>query len=405
MTKTIIAFIPGTTASELVNPNGKTIWPNLIGEGKIKLAEWADQLLLYKEKITVGNLVSTYPNPLDPTQPIPCYQSLMDYMGTSSHFGSNVNFTLYTYNSASATAKVPVADYLFYMIPYDWRQENGPGDGSNSTWVNAALTQLDASYAQEDYQLFIMAHSMGGLISRYLLEVTPNKGPWVSKLQALITLGTPHYGAPLALPAILGDAIAGKEIPWSQKLLVGGYVQKLINNPHYPSTYELLPPQGVAFLTDEKTGASLDLYAPSDALAKALSRAGVLGVAHFDAKTLAGVQKDFFGAMPYQGPFSVPYHCLVGTQEETVTSVTYTPGNLVHKADFVGLPVKGSGGGDGVVPQTSASFQPPSGTANKGVTVYEFANYDHGQLAGSNMTTQPAAIETALFQIIGIPKP
>lgn len=405
MTKTIIAFIPGTTASELVNPNGKTIWPNLIGEGKIKLAEWADQLLLYKEKITVGNLVPAYPNPVDPTKPIPCYQSLMDYMGTSSNFGSNVNFTLYTYNNASATAKVPVADYLFYMIPYDWRQENGPGDGSNSTWVNAALTQLDASYAGEDYQLFIMAHSMGGLISRYLLEVTPNKGPWVSKLQALITLGTPHYGAPLALPAILGDAVASLDIPWSQKLFISGYVQKLINNPHYPSTYELLPPQGAPFLTDEKTGASLDLYAPSDALAKALSRAGVLGVAHFDAKTLAGVQKDFFGAMPYQGPFSVPYHCLVGTQKETVTSVTYTPGNLVHKADFLAVPTVGAAGGDGVVPQTSASFQPPSGTANSGVTVYEFANYDHGQLAGSNMTELPDAIETALFQIIGIPKP
>lgn len=56
---------------------------------------------------------------------------------------------------------------------------------------------LDAFAAEVD-EVVLLAHSMGGLVSRAACHVAEEAGHlWRKKLRALITLGTPHHGAPL----------------------------------------------------------------------------------------------------------------------------------------------------------------------------------------------------------------
>jgi triacylglycerol lipase len=65
----------------------------------------------------------------------------------------------------------------------------------------------------------IIAHSMGGLDSRYLLSPanpTPNNLP----IRSLTTIGTPHFGSPIA------DAVDNPLVPQSVKDVIGAVLAK-----------------------------------------------------------------------------------------------------------------------------------------------------------------------------------
>ncbi|MCE1189271.1 MAG: hypothetical protein LWX56_09020 [Ignavibacteria bacterium] len=76
--------------------------------------------------------------------------------------------------------------------------------GYNSSWSissNAALLAQQLSQSTNGAKLDIIAHSMGGLVSRSMIE--GNNG--AQYVQRLITLGTPHRGSPLgAIRGFLG---------------------------------------------------------------------------------------------------------------------------------------------------------------------------------------------------------
>jgi len=79
--------------------------------------------------------------------------------------------------------------------------------GYNSSWSiqhNAEiLAQLIGSFSNEA-QIDIVAHSMGGLVSRSMIEQYGGAG-YISKL---ITIGTPHKGSPLAVSRyLLGEIV------------------------------------------------------------------------------------------------------------------------------------------------------------------------------------------------------
>ncbi|MDH3301620.1 MAG: GPI inositol-deacylase [Acidimicrobiia bacterium] len=90
-------------------------------------------------------------------------------------------------------------------------------------------------------EIILVAHSMGGIVSRYLLESGAfSDRTWFDRITTLVTIGTPHSGAPAALTQILGrEEILG---------VSGADVRRLANDPRYLSAYELVPPAGSALL-------------------------------------------------------------------------------------------------------------------------------------------------------------
>lgn len=111
------------------------------------------------------------------------------------------------------------------LFPYDFRQS-----------IARAAEVLDASVRTRVGRLFgtrvtqrviVIAHSMGGLVARYWLG--PLRGHSICR--ALITLGTPHRGAPKALDWLVHGAAIGR---W--RLDAASAVLRT-----WPSVYELLP--------------------------------------------------------------------------------------------------------------------------------------------------------------------
>ncbi len=117
--------------------------------------------------------------------------------------------------------------YTVYKFPYDWRLDIEQIANELEDFVNN-LTQAPGS------QVNIIAHSMGGLVAKaYLSKAAANE----SKVANIIMIGTPHFGAPKALKALLfgEDDVFG---------LIQGFADKdrLAHiETNMPSAYQLLP--------------------------------------------------------------------------------------------------------------------------------------------------------------------
>lgn len=391
----VIAFVPGTSASELntnavPNTPSRRAWPEALAPQHVEFytSNPLCQAIINEKEMPVGDLVDDF-NMLLKT--LKCYASLVQYMQTQMGFTSAIPSSCKPLHSGTKPLTAPLPK-VFYHCPYDWRQTNQ----DSARKLGDALVELDSVYTKNNqtYKLYIVGHSMGGLVSRGLLEDPASKtAPWFAKTQALITLATPHYGAPLALSAILGQKIADIEIGRYIK-----FIQAVIDQPAFPSTYELLPPPGQAFIQDS-SGNALDIYsaAPDSSFMKALAALG------FSATSLNEAEA-FFSTLTVTQPDTtpVPYHCFVGTAHETFANntsshqlaFTYQAGS----ADpFVVSPKVMTG--DGVVPVDSARF------------VFQLTDprcktfpYTHGQMGGSDMDNYPEAIQ-AMLKLIGLPIP
>jgi pimeloyl-ACP methyl ester carboxylesterase len=88
-----------------------------------------------------------------------------------------------------------------YLFPYDWRLDNV----ESARKLDALIAQLRIDYSRPDLKVDIVAHSMGGIISRYLLEFGTEDVldrddaaitmAGASKINRVILLGTPSLGS------------------------------------------------------------------------------------------------------------------------------------------------------------------------------------------------------------------
>lgn len=89
-----------------------------------------------------------------------------------------------------------VTDDNFIEFPYDWRRDNRVAARRLRDLVDGRLPAWrERSGYGERSQVILLAHSMGGLVSRYYLECL---GGWRT-CRALVTFGTPFRGSPNAL--------------------------------------------------------------------------------------------------------------------------------------------------------------------------------------------------------------
>ncbi|MEM7313378.1 MAG: hypothetical protein AAF497_09525, partial [Planctomycetota bacterium] len=162
-----LIFAPGIMGTQLDDPDGTRVWPPtvleyLFGYGRIDQLVRADLVpsqIIHKVSIKA------------------VYRTLLTDI--KSHFRYTVDST----------------EKRYIPFPYDWRR-------SNVDSARHLASVLDEQFAehQGELEINLLAHSMGGLVCRYLLESGEfNAKPWFDKIKNLITMGTPHAGAPKAL--------------------------------------------------------------------------------------------------------------------------------------------------------------------------------------------------------------
>lgn len=123
----------------------------------------------------------------------------------------------------------------YYQFVYDWRQDNV----QTARQLDDLIEQIRRDYNDPELKVDIVAHSMGGLITRYYLRYGREdvlddndfhvNGYGFERVNKVILLGTPNLGSVSALLEVLrGLKIGLNEIP--------SYIMLT-----WPSTYQLFP--------------------------------------------------------------------------------------------------------------------------------------------------------------------
>lgn len=86
----------------------------------------------------------------------------------------------------------------FFRFPYDWRRDNRVAGRKLAHASHEWLKNWRSTSGNSRAKLILIAHSMGGLVSRYFLECLEG---W-KETKALITFGTPYRGSLNALDGL-----------------------------------------------------------------------------------------------------------------------------------------------------------------------------------------------------------
>lgn len=333
MASTIMIFLPGITGSTLVSDKndydtGTPVWPaqvqNNVLDADIASSVGDASLASTDLDSALTDLRNT---DLFPGVPSNGYTVFFNYF-------EGQGFQYHDYSDPAGVATPPPQNLLLGLA-YDWRQDNS----TSAQYLQGALQMIDTAYKESgDYQVFLVAHSMGGLVSRaYLENATYANDPWRPNVKALITLGTPHLGAPLAVFAIQGRL--NLVIP-AVTLDFETVIENFVDQSFSDSTYELLPPPSVPFI--QYDGQSYSIFDP-DLPAVVKSQINDLSFVDLDSA------KDFFASLTNTNNLP-PYYCIYGLSPSHLTSVG------VAYTDTEGLVYEFSLQGDQIVPASSASF-------------------------------------------------
>jgi pimeloyl-ACP methyl ester carboxylesterase len=134
----------------------------------------------------------------------------------------------------------------YYIFPYDWRQDNVV----TARKLDALIEQIRRDYGDPRLKVDIVAHSMGGLITRYYIQygVTdvldgndfPANFSGADKIRTAILLGTPNLGSVNALHSlVVGHQVGRQAIPAEVLATM-------------PSVYQLLPHPVTNWIVDIK---------------------------------------------------------------------------------------------------------------------------------------------------------
>jgi pimeloyl-ACP methyl ester carboxylesterase len=213
----------------------------------------------------------------------------------------------------------------FLRFPYDWRRDNRINAHRLAGVIERKLTLWRDFTNDPDARVILVGHSMGGLVSRYYLEVL---GGW-EHTRALITLATPHRGSVAAA-----------------NYLANGFKQLFIDLTEvvrsFTSIYQLLPiyrmvKQGDDWvrIVEAEEISGIDRARAGDALA-------------FHREIEAAVESRSGDGEP---PVILPF---VGTQQPTLQSAVHTDGRLTVSNELPDWIDDILGEGDSTVPRVSA---------------------------------------------------
>ena len=229
----------------------------------------------------------------------------------------------------------------YFDFPYDWRRDNRASARHLKQFVDERLPIWRTYSGAEEAQVILVAHSMGGLVSRYYLEVL---GGW-EQCRALITFGTPYrgslnsietlaYGYKNKLPAFTEMARSFDSVhqllPVYQSVLVDGVY------------YSLTEVDGIPGIDRQRVIAAKGFH---EEIQKAVE----------SHESLVAYQENGYELVP-----------IVGTKQSTMQSAEFREGKVVLTETPPDAAWEGEGivDGDGTVPRVSAIPLEQSGTFN-----------------------------------------
>ena len=189
--KDMVVILPGVMGS-ILQKDGKDLW-NVSGQ-----AIWQVVSSL-GDRLNVLKLAADDPNGGDiedgivptglirDTHLIPGLSKIDGYNRTAKLITDNFNVVRGDiYNDPQAKAA------NFYEFFYDWRRDNRANAHILKRLLDVRLRAWrEYRSGNHNAKVILLAHSMGGLISRYYLEVL---GGW-QDAKALFTFGTPYRGS------------------------------------------------------------------------------------------------------------------------------------------------------------------------------------------------------------------
>lgn len=218
----------------------------------------------------------------------------------------------------------------FIEFPYDWRFDNRISAKKLETVSLDALTKWRETSGNASAKLVFVAHSMGGLIARYFIEVL---GGWKETL-ALITYGTPYRGSANAL-GYLSNGFSKGIGPLKTNL--SSVIRSM------DSVYQLLPTYKCIDFGDGKLAYTKDA---KDIVGLDQPRAIAAATFH---DTIAQHHDSNKNDSAYSGARYGIYP-VVGTFQPTFLSAKATSGRIELLRTLNGV----DGGGDGTVPRGAA---------------------------------------------------
>ncbi|WP_367132030.1 hypothetical protein [Saccharothrix sp. HUAS TT1] len=318
----VVVVVPGITGSTL-SRRGKVIWApthRLAAESVLRPEALAQALRSGDgDGITADGLMPDA-KLVGGLKKVDGYTRLIDALAN--------NFDVRRVNTARP-GELPPANLIEF--PYDWRLDNRVNARRLGEVAERALGRWQVHTGIPDARLVIIAHSMGGLVARYFLEVLEG---W-KLCRALITLGTPFRGSL--------DSLG---------YLANGYKKLRVDLTDtmrtFPSVYQLLP---IYKAIHSATGAHRVTEAGD--IAGIDGELAVSGLA-FHREIEAAV-----AANDLVDPHRYALLPVVGTHQTTMQSAVLEGGTLALRPD-VGDGVDryfgdGLKDGDGTVPISSAS--------------------------------------------------
>jgi pimeloyl-ACP methyl ester carboxylesterase len=322
VTKDVVVLLPGLLGSVLVRRDGREVW-GLSGGALLRaltsMGGSVESLTLKSD--SGGELADDgirASKLLPDTQLLPGFWKVDGYTHVARTLESRLNL-------------IPGSN--FFTFPYDWRRDiritAKRFARESEEWLYQWRKKNGGS---PDSKLILVAHSMGGIVSRYFLECL---GGW-KHTRALITFGTPHRGSFMALQALsLGFR---KQLGPVKLFDLSEMVRSL------PAAYQLLPtypcvqmPDGALVRPGEAQGIP-NLDAAKAAAGLAFQRE-ILNAVESNAKSSEYLERGYH------------LHPVVGTFQPTLQGarVSASGMEMLHT-----LPDGRDMGGDGTVPRVSA---------------------------------------------------
>lgn len=268
-------------------------------------------------------------------------------------------FGIDDYDGLANTLRSIVKDpaHQFFKFPYDWRASNRWAAEALDEFTRAKLHDWQQGHGGPNAKLWLVCHSMGGLVARYFLEQLDG----AAITRRLITIATPHRGAPKALNALVTGMHFG---PLNFSTVIRSFA----------STYELLPQAAVVKVNQGSSGELVrvaDFFGmgdllplPSDVEPRSVP-SGLERLPNIDANRLRDALQ-FHKAIRepilrrIDSGVATPYEitCLFNRRQKTPQSATWDKGNLQMSDESpTGVPEGESSlfyRGDGTVPGRSA---------------------------------------------------